>query len=83
MITQFGYVVIWSCVWPLAPVFALINNYIEIRSDALKVTKHVRRPMGDRVETIGSWLDTMVCPLPLLTSPVQLTDRESSLGLAQ
>lgn len=59
MVTQFGYVVIWSLVWPLAPVFALINNYIELRSDALKICKHVRRPLGDRVETIGSWLETL------------------------
>ncbi|KAL1408823.1 hypothetical protein Q8F55_005637 [Vanrija albida] len=59
MVTQFGYVVTWSVVWPLAPVFALVNNYFEIRSDALKVCKHVRRPIGDRVETIGTWLDTL------------------------
>ncbi|ORY26484.1 calcium-activated chloride channel-domain-containing protein [Naematelia encephala] len=59
MVTQFGYVTIWSIVWPLAPVFALINNYIELRTDALKICKHVRRPIGDRVETIGSWLDTL------------------------
>lgn len=66
MVTQFGYVTVWSIVWPLAPVFALLNNYIELRSDALKICKHVRRPIGDRVETIGSWLDTLVsarqCP---------------------
>ena len=60
MVTQFGYVTIWSIVWPLAPVFALLNNYIELRTDALKICKHVRRPIGDRVETIGSWLDTLV-----------------------
>ncbi|WWD06320.1 hypothetical protein V865_004410 [Kwoniella europaea PYCC6329] len=59
MVTQFGYVTIWSIVWPLAPVFALINNYVELRSDALKICKHVRRPVGDRVETIGSWLETL------------------------
>ncbi|EIW72964.1 hypothetical protein TREMEDRAFT_26589 [Tremella mesenterica DSM 1558] len=59
MVTQFGYVTIWSIVWPLAPVFALLNNYIELRSDALKICKHVRRPIGDRVETIGSWLQTL------------------------
>ncbi|WWC57606.1 uncharacterized protein I303_100138 [Kwoniella dejecticola CBS 10117] len=59
MVTQFGYVTIWSIVWPLAPLFALINNYVELRSDALKICKHVRRPVGDRVETIGSWLETL------------------------
>jgi anoctamin-10 len=59
MVTQFGYVTVWSIVWPLAPVFAFINNYVELRSDALKLSKHVRRPVGDRVETIGSWLETL------------------------
>ena len=58
MVTQFGYVVIWAIVWPLAPVFALINNYFELRSDALKICQHVRRPVGPRVESIGPWLDT-------------------------
>jgi len=60
IVTQFGYVTVWSIVWPLAPVFALINNYIELRTDALKICKHVRRPVGDRVETIGTWLQTLV-----------------------
>lgn len=60
MVTQFGYVTLWSIVWPLAPVFALINNYIELRSDAIKICKHVRRPVGTRVETIGAWLQTLV-----------------------
>lgn len=60
MVTQFGYVTIWSIVWPLAPIFAFINNYVELRADALKLCHHVRRPVGDRVETIGSWLETLV-----------------------
>ncbi|KAG1720303.1 calcium-activated chloride channel-domain-containing protein, partial [Suillus lakei] len=34
MVTQFGYVALWSTIWPLAPVMALLNNYIEARSDA-------------------------------------------------
>lgn len=59
MVTQFGYVVVWGLVWPLAPVFALINNYFELRSDALKICKHVQRPIGGRVESIGTWIDTL------------------------
>jgi len=59
MVTQFGYVTVWSIVWPLAPVFVFVNNYFELRTDALKICKHVRRPIGDRVETIGSWLETL------------------------
>ncbi|KIJ58790.1 hypothetical protein HYDPIDRAFT_33800 [Hydnomerulius pinastri MD-312] len=37
MVTQFGYVALWSTIWPLAPVMALFNNYIEARSDAFKI----------------------------------------------
>jgi hypothetical protein len=59
MVTQFGYVVAWGTVWPLAPLFALVNNYFELRSDAVKICKHVRRPIGGRVESIGTWLNTM------------------------
>lgn len=72
MVTQFGYIVVWSCVWPLAPVFALLNNYFEIRGDVVKITQHVRRPVGDRVETIGSWLDTLVRAAPLIPLPLVL-----------
>jgi anoctamin-10 len=70
MITQFGYITIWSLVWPLAPIFALINNYVELRADAVKICKHVRRPVGDRVESIGSWLETLVCPLSCFIVPL-------------
>jgi hypothetical protein len=70
MVTQFGYVTIWSIVWPLAPIFALINNYVELRADAVKICKHVRRPVGDRVETIGSWLETLVGSVPLPSAPL-------------
>ncbi|KAJ9120048.1 hypothetical protein QFC22_002945 [Naganishia vaughanmartiniae] len=59
MVTQFGYIAVWSIIWPLAPVFALINDYVELRSDAVKICNHVQRPVGERVESIGPWLNTM------------------------
>ncbi|KAK7031753.1 calcium-activated chloride channel-domain-containing protein [Favolaschia claudopus] len=59
MVTQFGYVVLWSAIWPLAPVMALVNNFFELRSDAFKITVHVRRPIPVRTDTIGPWLDTL------------------------
>ncbi|MEQ2163045.1 hypothetical protein GOODEAATRI_026163 [Goodea atripinnis] len=34
---------------------ALINNIIEIRSDALKLCTGLQRPFGQRVENIGQW----------------------------
>ncbi|KAF8625524.1 hypothetical protein AX17_006836 [Amanita inopinata Kibby_2008] len=59
MATQFGYVAVWSTIWPLAPVMALVNNFFEIRSDAFKMTVHYRRPIPMRTDTIGPWLDAL------------------------
>ncbi|KAH9839977.1 DUF590-domain-containing protein [Rhodofomes roseus] len=59
MVTQFGYVALWSTIWPLAPLMALTNNWFELRSDAFKIAKHVRRPIPARTDTIGPWLDTL------------------------
>ncbi|KAB5593947.1 hypothetical protein CTheo_2673 [Ceratobasidium theobromae] len=59
MVTQFGYVVVWSAAWPLAPLMALLNNWLELRSDAFKITAHNRRPLPQRVDTIGPWLEAL------------------------
>ncbi|KAI1793434.1 calcium-activated chloride channel-domain-containing protein [Ganoderma leucocontextum] len=59
MVTQFGYVSLWSAIWPLAPVMSLLNNWLELRSDAFKIAVHVRRPIPTRTDTIGPWLDTL------------------------
>jgi len=58
-VTQFGYVAIWSTIWPLAPAMALVNNYVELRSDAFKIAKHLRRPIPVRVDSIGPWLECL------------------------
>ncbi|XP_059774125.1 anoctamin-8 isoform X2 [Balaenoptera ricei] len=55
MFVQFGYVVLFSSAFPLAALCALINNLIEIRSDALKLCTGLQRPFGQRVESIGQW----------------------------
>ena len=79
MVTQFGYVALWSTIWPLAPgpshspyhlapkfdnpahclVMALLNNIVEFRSDAFKVVTHFRRPLPNRTDTIGPWLNCL------------------------
>jgi len=59
MVTQFGYVVLWSTCWFLAPIGALVNNWFELREDAIKITKFGRRPIPRRVDSIGSWLDIL------------------------
>lgn len=59
MVTQFGYVALWSTIWPLAPAMALFNNYIEARSDAFKIAVHTRRPTPIRTDSIGPWLESL------------------------
>lgn len=55
MFVQFGYVVLFSSAFPLAALCALVNNLIEIRSDAFKLCTGLQRPFGQRVESIGQW----------------------------
>ncbi|XP_019403601.1 PREDICTED: anoctamin-8 [Crocodylus porosus] len=59
MFIQFGYVVLFSSAFPLAATCALINNVIEIRSDAFKLCTGLQRPFGQRVESIGQWQKVM------------------------
>lgn len=59
MVTQFGYIALWSTIWSLAPLMALLNNYIEARSDAFKIATHARRPIPVRTDTIGPWLESL------------------------
>lgn len=53
MILQYGFVTLFVAAFPLAPVFALINNIFEIRLDARKLLLQFRRPVGQRVKDIG------------------------------
>ncbi|XP_030365384.1 anoctamin-8 isoform X1 [Strigops habroptila] len=59
MFIQFGYVVLFSSAFPLAAMCALVNNIIEIRSDAFKLCTGLQRPFGQRVESIGQWQKVM------------------------
>lgn len=49
----------FSIVWPLTAVSFLINNWIEMRSDAIKICTQMRRPIPSRAESIGPWLDNL------------------------
>ena len=45
--------------FPLAPLLALLNNVIEIRTDAYKYTTQMRRSLGFRARDIGIWADIL------------------------
>jgi len=59
MVIQYGFITIFVSAFPLAPFFALLNNILEIRLDAKKVLIQHRRPIAQKVQCIGVWLDIM------------------------
>lgn len=52
-VIQFGFVTLFVASFPLAPLFALLNNIIEIRLDAKKFVTELRRPVAVRAKDIG------------------------------
>nr|XP_057935307.1 anoctamin-7 [Doryrhamphus excisus]XP_057935308.1 anoctamin-7 [Doryrhamphus excisus] len=59
MVIQFGFITIFVAACPLAPLFALINNWVEIRLDAQKFVTEYRRPVVERAPDIGIWFDIL------------------------
>ncbi|XP_034638038.1 anoctamin-7 isoform X2 [Trachemys scripta elegans] len=54
-VLQFGFITIFVAACPLAPLFALLNNWVEIRLDAQKFVCEYRRPVAERAQGIGIW----------------------------
>ncbi|KAH8397905.1 hypothetical protein KR222_006049, partial [Zaprionus bogoriensis] len=59
MVVQYGFITLFSLAFPLAPLLALINNVVEVRLDAIKMLRFVRRPVGMRARDIGVWHSIM------------------------
>ncbi|KAI9717348.1 MAG: hypothetical protein M1828_007236 [Chrysothrix sp. TS-e1954] len=59
MVIQYGYLSLFSVVWPLTSVSFLANNWLELRTDAAKICLQSQRPTPWRAEGIGSWLDSL------------------------
>jgi anoctamin-10 len=59
MVVQFGYLSLFSVVWPLTAVSFVINDWIELRADAMKICVEMQRPTPWRADTIGPWLDSL------------------------
>uniref|UniRef100_A0A3Q3WQ96 Anoctamin n=1 Tax=Mola mola TaxID=94237 RepID=A0A3Q3WQ96_MOLML len=59
MIIQFGMVTLFVASFPLAPLFALLNNIIEIRLDAKKFVMEMRRPIAAKAKDIGIWYNLL------------------------
>ncbi|XP_064642098.1 anoctamin-7-like isoform X3 [Lineus longissimus] len=59
MVLQFGFITIFVAAFPLAPLFALLNNWLEIRLDASKLVCETRRPVAERAQDIGVWFSIL------------------------
>ncbi|KAA0196613.1 Anoctamin, partial [Fasciolopsis buskii] len=60
MFIQFGYISMFSCVFPVAASLALLNNVIEIRADAFKLIHSFQRPFVHPTHNIGVWQLAMI-----------------------
>lgn len=72
MILQYGFIVLFVSAFPLAPLFALINNIFETRLDAQKFLKYYRRPVPHRATNIGIWFRILdvVAKLAIISNAV-------------
>lgn len=55
MVIQFGYMSLFGLAFPLASVVSLLNNLIEVRTDAFKILRLSQRPHADDAADIGAW----------------------------
>lgn len=70
MLIQYGFVTMFVAAFPLAPLFALLNNIVEIRLDARKHLCETRRCIPMRAKDLGPWflLLTNVTKIAVLTN---------------
>jgi len=59
LLIQFGYMSMFATSFPLASVFSLINNTLEIRVDASKILFATQRPPYEGACDIGTWLSVL------------------------
>ena len=52
---QFGHVFLFSSVYPLAAFLALLHNLFELKMDAYKLCRIMRKPMPRGIRDIGAW----------------------------
>ncbi|GMF56668.1 unnamed protein product [Phytophthora fragariaefolia] len=84
MLVQFGYVSFFSLAFPLAPLLALLNNVLELRTDAFKLCHTRQRPLAHKASGIGVWLRVLqtMSVLAVLTNCFNLAYSTSLLERA-
>ncbi|KAM9301576.1 anoctamin-9 [Gastrophryne carolinensis] len=59
MVIQYSFTTIFVAAFPLAPLLAFLNNMLEIRLDAIKMTRLQRRLVPRKANDIGIWLQVL------------------------
>jgi len=59
IVIQYGYLTIFAATFPLAPLLAVLNNMIEIRTDAFKLLTSFTRPQYKGAQNIGTWFQIL------------------------
>jgi hypothetical protein len=59
LVLQFGYLALFSPVWPLISMGFLLNNWIELRSDFARICIEHQRPAPTRSDGIGPWVTAL------------------------
>ncbi|KAA8592026.1 hypothetical protein FQN60_017400, partial [Etheostoma spectabile] len=82
LLVQFGYLSLFSCVYPLTAVLLLINNVTEIRTDAYKICKLFRKPFYAPIafEVLSFVSVVSNCWLLLLSPQLQMLCQEGGMS---
>ena len=56
MVSQFTYIVLWSAVFPLAPLFAVLVNHTQLRGEMSLACDNMKRNDPEKADNIGAWL---------------------------
>lgn len=57
--TQFGWIAFFAFVFPAAPMFSFITNFIEIKVKLQAMAKYSQRRIAEGAKGIGNWLPIM------------------------
>jgi len=57
MILEYGYVLVFTVLWPLVPLLAMINNMLEVRGDFFRMIHTSRRMAFSKASGIGVYQD--------------------------
>ncbi len=57
---RYGFISLFVCSCPIAPMIEYVSNVVEIRVDARKLLYDYRRPIPQGNQDIGTWMDVFV-----------------------